>query len=235
MWSGLMLSTVAAAGHSELVVSSWKLESSSTYSSQLRPSSDSAGGPRFPPAPTRTPARRAISARSDATVLFPLEPVTATIGASAARAKSSTSPAIGTPRAAATRNAGSRTETPGLTTISAAAPNSEASNRPQRISTSGNSDSTAARRGGCSRESTAIMRPPKPARWRMHDSPVSPRADDEHVPGRRPHLPCGRRLLCGRAPAARRAVGQVMDRGRGAHGPLTGASGWPALSGPARP
>ena len=53
-------------------------------------------------------------------MLFPFDPVIATTGASTARAKSSISPMIGTPRAAAACNAGSRTDTPGLTTISTA-------------------------------------------------------------------------------------------------------------------
>ena len=124
-----------------------------------------------------------MAATSDVTVLLPFEPVIATTGASAARANSSMSPTIGTPRAAAARSAGSRTDTPGLTTISAAVSNTGASKPPHRISTSGNSDSTAARHGGCSRESTAtILRPgspapsgrPGPARWRTHESPVAP-------------------------------------------------------------
>ena len=102
-----------------------------------------------------------MDATSDVTVLLPFEPVTATTGASAARAKSSMSPTIGTPRAAAACSAGSRTDTPGLTTISAAVSNTGASKPPHRISTSGNSDSTA---GAARRRLARVHRDDPPGR-----------------------------------------------------------------------
>ncbi len=82
MWSGETFSTAAATVRSECVVSSWKLDSSSTYRSGVaRCSRSSAGSPRLAPATAACPAAVASSAISAVTVLLPLVPVTAATGA----------------------------------------------------------------------------------------------------------------------------------------------------------
>lgn len=78
-------------------------------------SRSSAGVPRLPPTATRLSAATAISPTRVVTVLFALEPVMATIGAFASRAKRSMSPEMRTPFAAACTSAGVRSDKPGLT------------------------------------------------------------------------------------------------------------------------
>ncbi|MNF88967.1 hypothetical protein D3C84_714720 [compost metagenome] len=97
------------------MVSSWKLDSSITYSSTSSLSRSSAGVPRLPPTATRLPAAAAMSPTRVVTVLFALEPLMATIGAFALRANSSMSPDNFTPRAAAACRAGVARARPGLT------------------------------------------------------------------------------------------------------------------------
>ncbi|MNW09928.1 hypothetical protein D3C71_2070360 [compost metagenome] len=76
-----MFRQVATSALSWSVVSSWKLDSSRTYSSTSSSSRSSAGVPRLPPTATFLPAAAAISPTRVVTVLLPLEPVMATIGA----------------------------------------------------------------------------------------------------------------------------------------------------------
>ena len=102
----MTLSTVAATGASEYVVSSWKLESSSTNTSgHALPSgsASSTASPMLPATTVASPAARASAPVSAVTVVFPFEPVIAiTFGCGgSARAKSSTSPTSSAPRATA--------------------------------------------------------------------------------------------------------------------------------------
>src|SRR5258708_6666613 len=82
-----MLRTAAASAASEAVVSSWKLETSSTHKSAARPASSrrksasSTAGPMFPAISQSSPAAFAIAPASEVTVLLPLVPVTAMIRA----------------------------------------------------------------------------------------------------------------------------------------------------------
>ena len=76
----MTLSTVAATGASEVVVSSWKLESSSTKRSGQRPSSGSASStatPMLPATIVDSPADRHSALVSAVTVVLPFEPVIA--------------------------------------------------------------------------------------------------------------------------------------------------------------
>ncbi|MNE35790.1 hypothetical protein D3C80_1295680 [compost metagenome] len=137
MWSSLTFSTVATSALSWSVVSSWKLDSSSTYSSTSSPSKSRAGVPRLPPTATRLPALAAISPTRVVTVLLALEPLMAMIGALAWRANSSMSPDRATPRAAACCSAGVDNARPGLTYSSLARQRKSTSSSPQRTSTCG--------------------------------------------------------------------------------------------------
>ena len=126
-----MLSTAAAIGSRLAVVSSWKLDSSSTNTSgQARPrapvtmgsSTSSTALPMLPATIVARPAARHSAPVSAVTVVLPLEPVTASTFCSggSARAKSSMSPTSSTPRAAAAAIAGSSLRTPGLIAIRSA-------------------------------------------------------------------------------------------------------------------
>ena len=76
----MTLSTVAAVGASEDVVSSWKLDSSSTNTSGQRASAGSASSTASPMLPATTvasPARGTSAPVSAVTVVLPFEPVIA--------------------------------------------------------------------------------------------------------------------------------------------------------------
>ena len=70
---------------------------------------------RLPPSPYFFPAASRIAASISTTVLFPLEPVTATTGDATSLEKRSISPEIGMPAALALINSGVFKLTPGLT------------------------------------------------------------------------------------------------------------------------
>ncbi len=107
----MTFSTVAATGRSDAVVSSWKLESSSTHTSGALPSSSraisasSAAGLMLPATSQSHAGRADMAPVSAVTVVLPLVPVIATTSAriwpAARRAKSSISPTTSMPRAAA--------------------------------------------------------------------------------------------------------------------------------------
>src|SRR3990167_840689 len=175
MWSSLTFRQVATSAFSWSVHSSWKLDSSSTYSSTSSPSRSSAGVPRLPPTATRLPAAAAISPTRVVTVLFALEPVMAMIGALALRANNSISPDIFTPRAAACCNAGVARAKPGLTSSSLARQRNATSSSPQRKSTCGNSARKVASSGGLARLSATAKGRPWRARKRTRDMPLLPR------------------------------------------------------------
>ena len=96
----------------------------------------------------RRPAAFAIKPTSVVTVLLPLVPVMAAIGAFASRTNNSMSPMIGMPRAAALMRNGSRNETPGDAMTCDAPSSKDSSNAPKRTSTSGANCSSAADSGG---------------------------------------------------------------------------------------
>ena len=97
------------------MVSSWKLDSSSTYSSASSRSRSSAGTPRLPPTPGLASQARATSPSRVTTVLLALDPVMPTSGRLAVRANSSMSPITSLPSAICSAMAGVDTATPGLT------------------------------------------------------------------------------------------------------------------------
>ena len=175
MWSGVTFSTVAAAVRSECVVSSWKLDSSSTYRSGTgRSSRSSAGSPRLPPASARRPPATASSATSVVTVLLPLVPVTATTGAGASRANSSMSPTTGRPRSSASRTSGSCSDSPGEITTCATPSSNDDANAPVRSSAAGACCRSASLPGGVARVSATRTSRPLRCRYRDTDSPVRP-------------------------------------------------------------
>ena len=106
------------------------------------------------------PSDSAIACTKAHTVLLPFVPVTATTGARAARANSSTSPRTGTPRSAAADTAGSRGDTPGLSTSSTARSNHSRSNPPSRISAPGSARRASCARGGDARLSESATSTP---------------------------------------------------------------------------
>ena len=163
---------VAATACKLEVVSSWKLDSSSTYSSHSSSNSINAGRPILPPTPTLTPAAFAISPTSVVTVLLPLEPVIATIGACASRQNSSISPTISIPASAAELKDGCASAIPGLATIRSAAI-SHSSFRPPvwRSTASGN----LSRPGGVIRVSITRGVTPRARKKSTQESPVRPR------------------------------------------------------------
>ena len=175
MWSSLTFRQVATSALSRSVVSSWKLDSSSTYSSTSSASRSSAGVPRLPPTATFLPAAAAISPTRVVTVLLALEPVMATSGALAWRTNRSMSPDIFTPRAAASRSAGVASGRPGLTYSSLARHRKSTSSAPQRTSTCGNWALRVSSSGGHMRVSTTAKGTPWRARKRTSDMPLLPR------------------------------------------------------------
>ena len=102
------------------MVSSWKLDNSSTYKSASCSSKSRAGTPILPPTPTVKPAAFAITPVKSVTVLLPLEPVIAITGLSTAHAKSSISPTTGVPFARTACTSGVAKAIPGLVTTKSA-------------------------------------------------------------------------------------------------------------------
>ncbi|MFO1413096.1 MAG: hypothetical protein U1F10_04135 [Burkholderiales bacterium] len=144
----MTFSTAAATGASELVVSSWKLDSSSTNTSghgtafdSQRTSTSSTASPMLPATIVTRPAARQSVPVSAVTVVLPLEPVIASTfwPAGSARAKSSTSPTSSTPRATAAAMAGWSLATPGLIAMRSMPANVASSNGPVTSGTFGSS------------------------------------------------------------------------------------------------
>ena len=107
----MTLSTAAAVGTSEDVVSSWKLDSSSTKTSgqfESAGSVSSTASPMLPATIVARPPARASAPVSAVTVDLPFDPVTASTFCSggSSRAKSSMSPTSSAPRATAAAIAG---------------------------------------------------------------------------------------------------------------------------------
>ena len=157
----MTLSTAAAAGASECVVSSWKLDNSSTNTSgQGWPASNGAmtsrtASPMLPATTVDSPAARHKAPASAVTVDLPLEPVIASTFCAAgnARAKISMSPATSTPRAAASAIAACPRATPGLMAIRSAPASVSAVNGPVTSGTPGHVAASSAALGGAARVS----------------------------------------------------------------------------------
>src|SRR6516225_600740 len=114
-----MLRMTATFGRKVSIVSNWKLETSSTteVSGVARPTSEIAGVPMFPPTNVGIPPLASTSPASVVVVVFPFEPVIATIGPGICRVANSISPITGSPDARACSRGGASKGTPGLTTI----------------------------------------------------------------------------------------------------------------------
>ncbi len=114
-----MFRMTAMAGRNCSVVSSWKLDTSSTdqVSSVLSSISPTTGTPIFPPTRVGSPAAFRISPTSDVVVVLPLEPVMASVLPLRKRAASSSSPMTGSPKLRTWASSGVSRGTPGLTTI----------------------------------------------------------------------------------------------------------------------
>src|SRR5690554_5065118 len=108
------------------------------------------------------------------TVLLALEPVIATIGASASRANSSMSPTTLTPASMAALIAGVAKAIPGLTISSPALLSSSASSSPRCRSAMGAKRLSLSRPGGLARVSQTANGISRPARYRATDRPVAP-------------------------------------------------------------
>src|SRR3989338_5461494 len=127
-----MLSTVAASAFSVAVVSSWKLDSSSTHTSgwftPRSSTTSSTAGEMLPAATASLPAALHRCSTMLVTVVLPFAPVIArmcgrlSLGSDCAN--NSMSPTTATPRATAFATAGSRNGTPGLMAISSMPSNS---------------------------------------------------------------------------------------------------------------
>lgn len=191
MWSGLIFNTVATRAFRLWVVSNWKLDSSNTYSSGARSSSapassrshsSNAGVPRLPPTAARTPARSVIAPNRVVTVLLPLEPVMAAIGARVSRASNSMSPQTGTPRAAAAAMTGVAIATPGLTSSRAAPANASGAKPPRWHGTSGNASRKTGNPGGSTRLSVTATVAPSAFSARTVDKPLLPNPTTNVVP-----------------------------------------------------
>src|SRR5690554_349393 len=130
--------------------------------------------PKFPPTATCSPAVRAISPTRVVTVLLPLEPVMATMGALAYWRNRSTSPRMATPACLACWIAGNSRLSPGLTSNWSAWVRKSPSRGPRRTSTWGSSAFNSSSPGGAKRVSTTANGRPLPARKRAQDNPVLP-------------------------------------------------------------
>jgi len=114
-----MLRMTAMRGWNSTVLSSWKLETSRTdqVSAVLFSMSSTTGTPMLPPTSVGIPAEARISPSRAVVVVFPLEPVTASMLPSRKRAASSSSPIMGMPKLRTWASSGVSSGTPGLTTI----------------------------------------------------------------------------------------------------------------------
>ena len=130
--------------------------------------------PRFPPTAIFIPAFSAISASKVVTVLFPFEPVIATIGALAYRANSSISPTISTPAALAAAISGKRGSMPGLNTIISACFIQSRSKPPVLTTTSGYSCCSTLNDGGNALVSIMATSISWCTKNLAHDNPVLP-------------------------------------------------------------
>ena len=152
------------------MLSSWKLESSSTQTSGNDPASSrrisavSAAGEMFPATSQSTPAVRHMLPATAVTVLLPFVPVIASRRApgwpARKRAKSSISPTTSSPRARASRMTGVSSDTPGLAATSSIPSRSASVNAPVTISASGTAARSASSAGGAARVSATRTVPP---------------------------------------------------------------------------
>ncbi len=181
----MTLSTAAATGRSDDVVSSWKLDNSRTNTSgqgRAPPAvsngvnTSSTASPMLPATTVARPAARHSAPVSAVTVVLPFVPVIASTFCSGgnARAKSSMSPASSAPRATAAAIGGWSLGTPGLIAIRSAPANVASVNGPVVSGTPGSAAASSAARGGSARVSATRTRAPSRARYRASDSPVIP-------------------------------------------------------------
>src|SRR5688572_3421839 len=162
-WSSDRLSHSAIHGRNVVVVSSWKLLTSTTCTVSGVDASTCAdsGTPMLPPTSTGRPPDSSIRPITVTVVDFPFVPVTAITRPLSHREASSISPIVSTPRADASSKAGWRSGTPGLTTIRSASPSVRASCPPSSSAT------PSARRGSAAamavRMSVNVTRAPRRA------------------------------------------------------------------------
>ncbi len=176
----MTLSTVAATGASDDVVSSWKLDNSSTKTSGQRPSTgiaSSTASPMLPATDVASPAARARAPVSAVTVVLPLEPVIASTfcPGGSARANSSMSPTSSAPRSRAPAIASWSLAMPGLIAIRSAPANVASVIGPVVTATPGHAARHWSANGGAGRVSATRTVAPRAARWRASENPVSPR------------------------------------------------------------
>src|ERR1039458_3903018 len=114
-----MFRMTAMLGWNSTVLSSWKLETSITdqVSGVLSSMSPTTGTPMLPHTRVGTPDSLRISPSRAVVVVFPLEPVMATVLPRRKRAASSSSPMTGRPKFFTCTSSGVSRGTPGLTTI----------------------------------------------------------------------------------------------------------------------
>ena len=129
----------------------------------------------LPPVKTLSPAASRMPATSRVVVVFPLVPVTATMGVRMKRAASSISLNTSMPRPAASASSGLSRGTPGLGTT-ASTPSSQAGSSAPKWQTAGAGNRDSASFAGnirsSPRASTPTTRAPRPARNRDTASPV---------------------------------------------------------------
>src|SRR3990172_3068026 len=174
-WSGVRLSRAATRGRKLVMASSWKLETSTTFtlSSAAVSTSEMSGVPMLPPTWVRRPASAKILPRSAVVVVLPFEPVTATTVPRRKRQASSSSEIISMPFPRAFPSAGRLSGTPGLKTMRSAARKSASSWPSQRTVTPRARRAAApAATAGSGLSSLTATRAPRAARKRAAAAPV---------------------------------------------------------------
>src|SRR3989338_4262222 len=174
-WSGVRLSSAATRGRKLVMASSWKLETSTTFtvSSPAVSTSEMSGVPMLPPTCVRRPASPKILPSSAVVVVLPFEPVTATTVPRRKRQASSSSEMISIPFPRAWTRAGSSSGTPGLKTMRSAARKS-ASSWPAHFTLTPRARRAAASAATADSglSSLTVTRAPRAARKRAAAAPV---------------------------------------------------------------
>src|SRR5512142_391380 len=132
-----MFRRTATRGRNVSIVSSWKLDTSTTPHSYGSSAAAASGVPRLPPTKTRPKAREAISPRSVVTVDLPFVPATAATCPRKRRYPSSSSPHSGVPARRSASSGSLAAGTPGDRTTRSAPDAALASGRPRTNATCG--------------------------------------------------------------------------------------------------
>src|SRR5688500_3643138 len=171
-----MVSSAAARGRKVSVVSSWKLDSSTTKTRSIGPSTQAVSGrPMLPQTSTRRPAAASRAPVSAVVVLLPFEPVMPTTGPFRNGKASSTSAIPGSPRRRAAASSGRSSGTPGESTTPSRPSGRDSGSRPSASSTPGSRSRSGAPISAAPRRSTPTTSTPRARRKRAAAGPDRPR------------------------------------------------------------